>query len=330
MIRTELMNTSNYTVFKTAYAASHKLRMRAFSDYELTVFYLKTGIIFQENMTGKMEGMHSISTSAALNPVCRARAMDPESVCAACYALALLNERDGLAAILEQNFEVLTTEIIPVEQWPVVHGYWRVESFGDLANTIQAHNYINFILRNKDTACFGWWTKNPAFIDMAMRSAGVTKDNLSNCQFVLSCDRLNAADNYCTRTMARFPWIDRVFIVYTADYALENGIAINCGEKKCIECRACYTANGPRVIREMIKQQARKYYQRKFGLYATQNDVAAAIKAAMNVTKKSVTAAIKEARDNDYIFAEIVKDNVRAVIGIEKYGYSLAYGPAVE
>lgn len=322
------INISVNHEYRTRYVLKHGIKPRAFNDYELSRFYMQTGVRFQ-TMTGKLEFVPSISTAAAKNPICCKRAKDPRSICHACYALSLAAGRKGLAGILERNYNILTTEVIPVDVWPVIHAdKCRIESFGDLANIVQAINYIHLLLKNKQAGnnCkFAWWTKNPAFIDMAMQKLGVTKKDLSNCQFVLSADRMNADDNYMIKTLQRFPWIDRVFTVYTADHALENSVDINCGEKHCNDCGLCYTADGPRHIREILKQEARTYYAGKYGLYTTIDAAAAAVKASAGIPKTRTHKAISAARDAGDVWAELKTAAGRVIITLNKYGYGVAY-----
>ncbi|MBR5087960.1 MAG: hypothetical protein IK093_00885, partial [Ruminiclostridium sp.] len=55
----------------------------------------------------------------------------------------------------------------------------------------------------------------------------------------------------------KYPEIDHVFTVYTKKYAKENGIKINCGGKKCMECILkkinCYFRNTEFYINELKK-----------------------------------------------------------------------------
>lgn len=56
----------------------------------------------------------------------------------------------------------------------------------------------------------------------------------------------------------KFPHADKVFTVYTLDYALENNVPINCCYRKCFECRRCYTDNNVTEIFELLKSDQRK------------------------------------------------------------------------
>ena len=50
-------------------------------------------VVVSHGMTGKMEGIDSISTSCILNTFCEARKKDPDSVCSHCYATSRLRKR---------------------------------------------------------------------------------------------------------------------------------------------------------------------------------------------------------------------------------------------
>ena len=51
----------------------------------------------------------------------------------------------------------------------------------------------------------------------------------------------------------KYPFIDKIFTVYNISYIRDNGIEINCGKKKCIECQLCYSHNDVKYINEKIK-----------------------------------------------------------------------------
>lgn len=48
-------------------------------------FSEKYGLKFTTH-SGKLEGIQSLNTSVALNPICAKRAQVPDSICAHCYA----------------------------------------------------------------------------------------------------------------------------------------------------------------------------------------------------------------------------------------------------
>ena len=197
------------------------------------------------NHTGKMEGVRSLNTSVVLNAICQARAKMHDSICSKCYARNLVGFRKSLRKVLERNHEVLTSVIIPADDWFVINDrVFRLESFGDLNNVIQVINYFNFCYKNPNTV-FALWTKNPEFIAEALEAGYAKPDNLIIIQ---SSKHLNKVDT------PRFDFIDGMFTVYTKEYAKEHNITINCGALHCLTCLKCYTKHeGVFYISELLK-----------------------------------------------------------------------------
>ena len=207
-------------------------------------FTKKYGVKFTHH-GGKLEGFDSLNTSVLLNKICTERAKDKKSICSKCYARNYADFRKSLRDNLAKNTEVLTNQIIPTEEWATLNNlYFRLESFGDLNNSIQVKNYFNFCKANKNTQ-FTLWTKNPEFIDIAIRE-GETKPN--NLIIVQSSPHINVT------TKPKYDFIDIVFTVFTKEYAEEHKVIIGCGGRKCLDCLKCYTkGKGVRYINELLK-----------------------------------------------------------------------------
>lgn len=206
-------------------------------------FKNKYGIHITTGHTGKMEGIDSLSTSVLLNPICQKRAKDPTSICSKCFAEKIANARKELRGCLAKNTEVLTSQIIPVKEWPVLNAsIFRLESFGDLNNGTQFKNYINFAKRNPRTT-FALWTKNTNIVDEVFRE-GVKKPR--NMIIIMSSPHLNRV------MIPRYEWVDKVFTVYDKEHA--EGVEINCGARDCLTCQRCYTKTRKvEYIRELLK-----------------------------------------------------------------------------
>ena len=197
------------------------------------------------NHTGKMKGMQSLSTSPTENPICMERSKDVRSICHECYSIAMQAIFSPLAKLLKKNTEILTTTIIPVEYWPMVNTlFFRLEAFGDVQNTIQVNNYCNFAERNPHCN-FAVWTKNIAFYDMVFK----TRKKPENLIIIFSSHYLNTE-----AVITKFPFVDKVFTVYTAEHAIENQIKITCGGRKCIDCLRCYKKTDKvEYVNELLK-----------------------------------------------------------------------------
>ena len=207
------------------------------------------GVHFTTKHTGKMQGMQSLSTSALCNKYCKARAKDITTICHACYAVNLMTRYKNTAKVLEGNTKALTTSIIPVEDMPIINAQiFRLESFGDLNNEIQFINYINLCRANKGVTV-SIWTKNLGIIDRVLKD-GYKKP--SNMIIIYSNPFVDMPINQDKYKKA-YPFIDKFFNVYTKEYATENNTPINCGARKCIECRKCYSKRTTDTINEIKK-----------------------------------------------------------------------------
>lgn len=204
-------------------------------------------------MTGKMSGINSLSTSVLDNPICQARRKVKGSVCEKCFAAATLRRYSDTQRYLHENFLKMNNGIIENNDLPrlVNDRIFRFESFGDSATVNHVINTFNICYKNPETT-FSIWTKNPEFINQVIRMGYKKPENLI---IVLSSEFLNRP-----ATNRVYKFVDIVFTVYTAEFAIENNININCGGRKCIDCLRCYTKhNGLIYINEMLKSQLKKY-----------------------------------------------------------------------
>ena len=194
--------------------------------------------------TGKMMGMQSMSTSCAGNRHCEENAKVEGSVCQKCYAQRIMKMRPNVDKCMRRNAEILANvdleehkELIP----NINAAFFRIEAFGDLLNEQHVRNYFTIANANEDTH-FALWTKNPALISRVIESGYDKPDNL---QIIVSSLFLNKVAEY------QYEFIDKIFTVYDKEHA-EN-VTINCGKKKCIDCKLCYKNNGVKYINEILK-----------------------------------------------------------------------------
>ena len=215
------------------------IKTRAFTIYELVQIMNKIDKAICKDHSGKMKGMQSLSTACGMNPYCKARVENGDSICAKCYAMRQTAFRKALEKKLERNTELLTKELYPVEAFPKVNTkIFRFESFGDLNNVIQLGNFINMCKANPKTT-FALWTKN-VFLLREAREVGFKKPR--NLIIVQSSRLLNIVDEPAD------PWVDKVFTVWS-----KANKKINCGGRKCFECRRCYTKRTGKYVHEVVK-----------------------------------------------------------------------------
>ena len=203
-----------------------------------------SGLHFTTRHTGKMAGMVSISTSVTTNERCAKNAAIPGSVCEKCFAAKHMRVFTNNAGPLEENQRILTADVLPLEKLPTINSlYFRFEAFGDLNNATQVKNYFNLCYKNPRVK-FALWTKNPDYIAEAIADGYEKPDNLN---IVLSSLFLNK------QRPNPFPFVDKVFTVYTPEHIDAENIDINCGAKNCFDCGLCYEKNGVKIINEKLK-----------------------------------------------------------------------------
>ena len=235
-----------YKKYAWEYRAKHDLSLNADEVITMQNARCNCGLSFTIDHRGKMQGMYSLSTSCVDNPICAERAKDPDSICFWCFARrhieAMPNNREPLA----KNLEILSSEIIEDVDLPIINAAWfRFESFGDLMNVTQAINYLNIVRKNPQTF-FAWWTKNPAFIDLAFKLTGYEKP--ANLNIIYSSPRYDEIGE------STYWFVDKVFTVFSPKFLAEHPeIQINCGARSCLKCRLCYEKNNTRHVFEIRK-----------------------------------------------------------------------------
>lgn len=212
----------------------------------------------------KMANKISISTSVAINPICKARrSLDPKKyVCPHCFANAISNARPTARRSCKRNSFILTSIIIPVEYWKALklskkqrenakHGI-RIESLGDVCNVLQCINYINLV-KAFPHYNFTAWSKNWQLWEKAFAAVG-KPDNLI---YIHSSSRLNAIDNPKAAFAAAY--MDYDFTVYERDFAIAHTeINYNCctpyESRQCVrDCNECYSKGNCKHRAEILR-----------------------------------------------------------------------------
>lgn len=215
-------------------------------------FRLVSSLWIVNHMGNKLEGISSISSSVHDNCFCAARQKIKDCICKFCYAFNQQSYQTGLKEHNILNGIILRNILIPVEMFKclkILFPYLRIESFGDVANVIQARNYIRIIKAFPEKRC-AIWSKNIAIWKQAFDMEGKP----DNTTYVHSSSKLNIEEKI---NLDIYPFVDHVFTVFTKDFIRKNNIVINCGGKKCMECILnkinCYYRNTEFFIREQKK-----------------------------------------------------------------------------
>lgn len=209
------------------------------------------GIHFSTNMSAKLETVTALSTSCLVNPYCIVRMLDGVNVCAYCFSVGVQDMyRETLTPWLIQNFRILNEIVIPAKYWPdIANDMLRFEAFGDSYTWKQPANYNECAKANKQARC-ALWSKNPGILRQAIER-GYKK--AKNMVYVLSSVKLNVEE--IEKIFERFPFMDKCFTVYDAEYIKAHCIDINCGGRSCRSCKRCYTKRTGRSVKEKLKSR---------------------------------------------------------------------------
>jgi hypothetical protein len=122
----------------------------------------------------------------------------------------------------------------------------RFESFGDLNNEIQLSNYVRIAANAKHTK-FALYTKQYSIVKRFFESG---KKFPSNLTLVLSSPFI---DQVLLDTLVNeFKEYHSRVITFTVTRDKTNP-NINCGGRRCVECRNCYDSKKPKDVVEYLK-----------------------------------------------------------------------------
>lgn len=208
--------------------------------------------ISTDKRKSKLNGINSLSTCCLDNAFCLERIKNECSVCSHCYSATQQKTQLALQDRNVINGIILRNIVIPEKYWKKhinkadISKFFRIESFGDVQNKIQAINYINFVNAFKSVH-FAAWTKNNGIWHFAFMESG----KLQNLSFIVSSNEVNKPELYHLKNDTN---IDHIFTVYDND----TDVVINCGGRECMkDCirkgKGCYYTNTEKVINEKLK-----------------------------------------------------------------------------
>lgn len=209
---------------------------------------LKNGKFYTttDAMDGKMTGMKSLNTSPSLNPNCLKMQKTRGTICVQCYSNKTEARWPNARAAWRNNYHTLTENLLELDElYTTREDTYRLSAHGDIGNRIHYLNYVSIVKNNPQTI-FSIWTKRLDII----KEGGLIQ--LPNLIHIYSAPKLNP------RNVQLPAGFDKVFNVYTYDYAKKHNIDINCGARNCKECGICYAKNGITIINEVVKRDHKK------------------------------------------------------------------------
>lgn len=198
-------------------------------------------------MTGKLDGLHAISTNTRTNDYCikQNASTDPDNICTKCYSHTMLKSyRKNMQPALQRNSDALTSHIYAQADLPkILDLYFRFDAHGELINETHFINLINIAKANPSTS-FALWTKRTDIVNKVL-AAHAKPDNLI----------LIYSNPKISRILDKRPkHFDRTFNNVLQHEHVEQQ---NCTGQKCMDCLLCYkpvSVNGVDTIVEMVKK----------------------------------------------------------------------------
>lgn len=202
-------------------------------------------------MTGKLQGVPALNTSPLDNPFCEKMAKNENTVCSHCYSQRMLRGiRKNCRPAWKANGTILSEEILTVEEIKslkieklAINGIFRFSAHGELHNWKHAYNCIKITLLYPNVM-FAIWTKRPELFKLVFD----TIEKPENLIVIYSNANLDAPVPLVA-IQAIHPFVDKVFSVVSNGFPAD----INCGAKKCSDCKLCYSKDTTGNIIEKLK-----------------------------------------------------------------------------
>lgn len=202
---------------------------------------------------GKMTGMRSINTSTRDCRFCQKMQKTEGTICQYCYTNRIEDMHENYYNFYHRNYVAINSvEFQPVTyRWKKYSGSVRFNAIGELSTNRHLLNYMKIVGVNPHIN-FTLWTKRN---DLIINNVEAVKKH-SNLILIGSSPYINRQEKLSLDIY------DKIFTVYTPDYANKHNIKINCGsynidgtKKKCVECQICYSRKfeSIKIVNELLK-----------------------------------------------------------------------------
>ena len=188
--------------------------------------------------SGKIEGITSCDSSCHGCTFCakmrEAAKSDPSIICGMCYDAKQEDYRTTVLNRHSLNLRIMSSVLFTVEELAILPttAITRINSSGDIENTIHAQNMIRFAKAHPYSKVT-IWAKNYSAVAEAFDIEGKPENML----YIASSYRID-------KPIALPKWADNTFTVYSTKEKVAEAIANGSGEcngKKCRECGyKCY------------------------------------------------------------------------------------------
>ena len=202
---------------------------------------------------GKMTGIPSLNTNKYLNNNCQKlmNSQDSNCICKFCFVDKVTKRYKDVEPCLTQNHKILTARLLEPKEIKALEEIlgnaqiFRFESFGDLNNVTQLINYNNIAKHYKRTH-FALWTKHYSILFQFFKLGFKLSKNIT---LVLSSPLIN--QELSSILVDRIKTYHKRTITFTVVNVKSD--KVNCGGKRCIDCRNCYDEKNPVNVIELQK-----------------------------------------------------------------------------
>jgi hypothetical protein len=198
-------------------------------------------------MSGKLKGITGINTNTLSNPYCMQMSKNPDLICSKCYSISMLQTfRQSCVKPWQHNSDVLSKPMTlkQLKSIKINSKYCRINAHGEFINEPHFINIMNIVTSNPDVF-FAIWTKKKVLVKGWLQ----VHDKPKNCNFIYSNPKLDTEIKH-VKAFCKIYGFDKVFNCYSN---VIDKVKINCGPKKCIDCKLCYTKNRTININELIR-----------------------------------------------------------------------------
>jgi hypothetical protein len=113
------------------------------------------------------------------------------------------------------------------------HDFCRFHAIGEMYNDKHMENIVA-ICNNISHVTFTLWTKRSNIVNRVLHKTGKP----GNLRLIYSSPLLNKSARLSSSGLKKY--FNQVFTVFAPEFIESNNVSINCGSKKCNECRLCY------------------------------------------------------------------------------------------
>lgn len=206
---------------------------------------METKKVHISKMTGKLDGLRSVSSNTVSNPFCQtmANSNNASNICTKCYSQKMLSTfRKNCQPALQRNSDLLSKPVSDavLKATRILDAFIRYNAHGELINEQHLANLVR-LAELKPHTSFTLWTKRKNII----RQYFDNHEKPENLILIYSNPRISTIMDSPPKHF------DKTF-----NNVLENEHVNrqNCTGQKCADCLLCYTKNDVKTIVEKVKK----------------------------------------------------------------------------